>query len=563
MTAPAGYTQLPSGFWVRDDGSGPYFIDVTTGAVSQIGDGGGGGGTVTNDEGTLTEDNIILGNGGNDVKRVGGLSTDGTSGLLLGEAGSSVGKVTMRNATSGSVTIEPVTGALGSSTLLAPAASGTIATTQNITDAVTGLSWKAPCRVATTVAGTLATSFENGDTVDGVVLATGDRILLKNQAAGAENGLYTVNASGAPTRTTDADSGTEILNASVLITAGTTNANRQYTCNTVGPITINVTSLTFVQINASGGSVATDPIWQAAGDIVYATGAAAAVRLAKGTALQGLRINAGATAPEWATIEPTITASTVAAILAAAAGGTLVPETFLKDENGDLWWNSTASRTARITGSGGSYLGAGTWASRPASGLTTGDTYRATDIGLTPGTMFVWNGTRFKSLAGRYILASGAAVTAAHTSEPATPDVVISVPAGLLTTGNRLWGNLTVHKGQTTTDELLRVYFGPLGTSSDPKINHASGQQIMAAGGNRSVNVEVALRVDSATTMRQLGSGSSAGNAFKLFSGASTDPMAAVTISNVSSVACFLSFSVYNTTAADSVIDDYEFEVRD
>ena len=563
MSAPAGYTQLPSGFWVRDDGSGPYFVDVDAGTASRIGDGGGGGGTVTNDEGTLTEDNLILGNGGNDVKRVPGLSSDGASGLLLGEAGSSVGKVGMRNATSGSVTIQPVTGALGTSVLLAPALSGTLARTEDIADAVSGLKWKLPCRVATTVAGTLASSFENGDTVDGVVLATNDRILLKNQAAGAENGIYTVNASGAPTRATDSNTGDLILNASVLITAGTTNANRQYTCNTAGPITLGVTSLTFVQINASGGSMATDPLWVAAGDLAYATGAAAATRLAKGTALQGLRMNAGATAPEWAAIEPSITASTVAAILAAAAGGTLTPEVFLSDENGDVWWNSTASRTSRLTGEGGAYVGAGTWASRPSSGLSTGDTYRATDIGRAPGTMFIWNGTRWKSLVGRYLLASGAAVAAAHTSEPATPDVIIPVPTGLLETGDRIWGNLTVHKLQTTTDEILRIYFGPLGTSSDPKINNSSGQQIISSGANLSSNVNFGLRVDSATTMRQLGSGNGAGNAFKISQASSSAPMTAVTISNVSSNACNLSFSVYNTTAADSVIDDYEVWVED
>jgi hypothetical protein len=43
--------------------------------------------------------------------------------------------------------------------------------------------------VATTVAGTLATSFANGQTIDGIVLVTGDRILIKNQAAGEVNGI--------------------------------------------------------------------------------------------------------------------------------------------------------------------------------------------------------------------------------------------------------------------------------------------------------------------------------------------------------------------------------------
>lgn len=78
-------------------------------------------------------------------------------------------------------------------------------------------------RVATTVAGTLATSFENGDTIDGITLATNDRILIKDQAAPAENGIYTVNASGAPTRATDMDTAAEVDGTLVIVEDGTTN----------------------------------------------------------------------------------------------------------------------------------------------------------------------------------------------------------------------------------------------------------------------------------------------------------------------------------------------------
>lgn len=301
MTAPAGYRQLPSGFWVRDDGSGPYFVDVETGDVGQIGNGGGGGsGTVTNTGGALTLNNLLLGAGNNDVKRVPGLSSDGASSLNVGVAGSSVGKVAFANASSGSVTVQPVTGALGSPVLLLPALSGTFARTEDISDAVAGLKWKEPCRVATTVAGTLASSFENGDTVDGVVLATGNRILIKDQAAPAENGIYTVNASGAPTRTVDADTGTEILNASTLVTAGTANANKQFVCNTTGPITIDVTSLSFVQISVSG-NVSSDSVWTAKGQLVVATGVGIAAALAPTTDGYGLVLDsAEVTGVKWA-----------------------------------------------------------------------------------------------------------------------------------------------------------------------------------------------------------------------------------------------------------------------
>lgn len=120
---------------------------------------------------------------------------------------------------------------------------------------VAGLSWKRAVRAATTAAGTLATSFANGSVIDGVTLATGDRILLKNQSAVAENGIYTVNASGAPTRADDADTGGELVNASVYVSEGTTLADTQWTCSTNAPITPGATALTFVQAGATGGAV--------------------------------------------------------------------------------------------------------------------------------------------------------------------------------------------------------------------------------------------------------------------------------------------------------------------
>ena len=70
--------------------------------------------------------------------------------------------------------------------------------TKNYVDAqLQGLDVKNSVRVATTANGTLATAFANGQTVDGITLATNDRILLKDQSTGSENGIYTVNASGA------------------------------------------------------------------------------------------------------------------------------------------------------------------------------------------------------------------------------------------------------------------------------------------------------------------------------------------------------------------------------
>lgn len=128
------------------------------------------------------------------------------------------------------------------------------AATKNYVDlAVQGIAWKSAVRVATTAAGTLASSFANGSTVDGVTLATGDRILIKNQSTGSENGIYVVAASGAPARAADADTGTEMAQAAVFIREGTANAESAWVCSNDGTITLGTTALTFVQFSTAGG----------------------------------------------------------------------------------------------------------------------------------------------------------------------------------------------------------------------------------------------------------------------------------------------------------------------
>lgn len=135
-------------------------------------------------------------------------------------------------------------------------------------------------RVATTTNGTLATAYENGDTVDGVTLATGDRILLKNQSTGAENGIYTVNASGAPTRATDADGAGELYQGlKVHVLEGTTNARTTWKLTTSGTITIGSTAQVWESAASIAGlkgadiaSATTTDLSAATGDFVDITG---------------------------------------------------------------------------------------------------------------------------------------------------------------------------------------------------------------------------------------------------------------------------------------------------
>lgn len=134
-----------------------------------------------------------------------------------------------------------------------PGSAQDAATKAYVDSVATGItSWKQAVRVATTANGTLASAYENGDTVDGVTLATGDRILIKDQTAGAENGIYVVAASGAPTRATDSDSAAEIRGAGVFVEEGTANADTGWIMTTNAAITLNTTALVFVQFTSLG-----------------------------------------------------------------------------------------------------------------------------------------------------------------------------------------------------------------------------------------------------------------------------------------------------------------------
>jgi hypothetical protein len=131
--------------------------------------------------------------------------------------------------------------------------------------AVVGIDWKASVRVATTAAITLATGLENGDTLDGVTLATGDRVLVKNQTSATENGIYVVAASGAPARSSDADTAAEITASfAVFVEEGTVNADSGWTLTNNGTITVGTSELSFTQFTGLGQITAGDGLTKTA-----------------------------------------------------------------------------------------------------------------------------------------------------------------------------------------------------------------------------------------------------------------------------------------------------------
>jgi len=132
-----------------------------------------------------------------------------------------------------------------------------VATKGYVDSARSGLDVKQSVRVATTATVNLSTDVDNGSVIDGVTLATGNRILIKDQGVGgiahADNGIYTVNASGAPTRATDFDEDAEVTpGAFTFVEEGTANGDSGYVVATNGSITVGSTAIVFTQFSGTG-----------------------------------------------------------------------------------------------------------------------------------------------------------------------------------------------------------------------------------------------------------------------------------------------------------------------
>ena len=130
------------------------------------------------------------------------------------------------------------------------------AATKGYVDAVKqALDIKDSVRVATTANITIATALNVGDAIDGVTLADGDRVLVKDQSTGSQNGIYTAGSS--PTRATDANVSSEVTSGMFcFVEEGTVNGDNGFVLTTNDAITLDTTALSFVQFSGAGQVIA-------------------------------------------------------------------------------------------------------------------------------------------------------------------------------------------------------------------------------------------------------------------------------------------------------------------
>ena len=154
---------------------------------------------------------------------------------------------------------------------------------------------KIPCRVATTANIVLSGLL----TVDGVVLVADDRVLVKNQTTGSENGIYVV-ATGTWSRAPDFDGSRDIAKGTLVkVTAGTVGGGFLYEVTAENPITVGTTAITIAMFSTSLASGVTNT---PAGNVAAITVQAAINELdvekalLAGSASQNFAMNAGTVA---------------------------------------------------------------------------------------------------------------------------------------------------------------------------------------------------------------------------------------------------------------------------
>ena len=159
----------------------------------------------------------------------------------------------------------------GNAKVATPTDAAHIATKGYVDAARQGLDVKQSVRAATVGAINISADLEAGDLIDGVTLVAGDRVLVKDQSTATENGIYVAVASGAASRSSDAngtaDTGELKPGTFTFVEEGAVNSDKGFVVSTNGTITIGSTSIAWTQFSGAGSFTAGDGLSQSGNTI--------------------------------------------------------------------------------------------------------------------------------------------------------------------------------------------------------------------------------------------------------------------------------------------------------
>ena len=345
-----------------------------------------------------------------------------------------------------------------------------------------GLDPKASVRVATTTNIDLATDLVNGSTIDGVTVATGDRVLVKNQNTASENGVYVAPSSGAAYRAADFDEQQEVTSGVFFfVEEGNTHDNAGFVITTDGgQLQVGTDAINFAQFSGAGQI--------SAGSGVTKSGDTISVNTANGIEVSGDNVQLSST----------------------VAGSGLTYNSGVLNVGGTTNRISVSTNSIDIDTN---YAGQ---TSITTLGTISSGTWNGTIIGPTYGGTGVNNGSNTVSLAGNFATSGGFSTTLTTTG---ATNVTLPTSGTLATlTGTESLTNKTIDSSSIGSTTPAAGAFTTLDASSDVTFTGttdatSTGSGVLVVGGG----IGIAKNIHTGGNI--VGSGSSVLEGFEIDGG--------------------------------------------